>query len=228
METIPLLNNPAWYALQTTHRHLALGTADVQRYPATVLPFIAYKHGTTAALSDLEPWLAPQESVYIVGALPALPDGWEVTGRLECMQMVCRELTPVPPRYPAVIHSLSPADLPELKALIDEVQPGFFKKETPLAGQYYGIREAGKLVAVAGERLRLTGLTEVSAVCTLPAFTGKGYAQQLVAHVSSRAQERGTLPFLQVLSSNARAIGVYEMLGFKKSNDIIFWKLQCP
>src|SRR5260370_21230789 len=81
-------------------------------------------------------------------------------------------------------------------------------------GTYLGIRHAGKLVAMAGERMKVPGWTEVSAVCTHPDHTGHGYARMLMAEVMRRIRSRGETPFLHVREDNVRAIELYRRLGF--------------
>ena len=68
---------------------------------------------------------------------------------------------------------------------------------------------------MAGERLRLTGFTEISAVCTHPEFRGRGFASALVAALVAKIVERGEVPFLHVKRDNADAVHVYEKLGFR-------------
>jgi len=67
---------------------------------------------------------------------------------------------------------------------------------------------------MAGERLKVPGYTEISAVCTHPDHTGKGYARVLMAELMQRIHERGETAFLHVRQDNTRAIEVYERLGF--------------
>ena len=74
----------------------------------------------------------------------------------------------------------------------------------------------GKLVAMAGERLKIPGYTEVSAVCTHPEHTGHGYARILMAEVMRRIVGRGETPLLHVREDNGRAIELYERLGFTR------------
>jgi predicted GNAT family acetyltransferase len=68
---------------------------------------------------------------------------------------------------------------------------------------------------MAGERQKLPGYTEVSAVCTHPDFQGRGYARILISAVAQKILERGEIPMLHVREDNAGAIRVYEKLGFK-------------
>jgi ribosomal protein S18 acetylase RimI-like enzyme len=83
-------------------------------------------------------------------------------------------------------------------------------------GDYYGIKKDNRLVAMAGERLKLDGYTEVSGVCTHPDYRTRGYGRGLTALVSHRIQEKGDIPFLQVKEENVGAIRIYEKMGFKK------------
>jgi predicted GNAT family acetyltransferase len=69
---------------------------------------------------------------------------------------------------------------------------------------------------MAGERLKVPGHTEVSAVCTHPEHTGKGYAAVLMAEVMRRIRKRGETPFLHVRADNERAIKIYKRLGFRE------------
>src|SRR5207245_10762538 len=70
--------------------------------------------------------------------------------------------------------------------------------------------------AMASERLRLPGHSEISAVCTHPEYQGRGYASFLIKMLVEHIRSRGELPFLHVRSANTRAIQVYERLGFWK------------
>jgi predicted GNAT family acetyltransferase len=99
--------------------------------------------------------------------------------------------------------------------LVELTKPGPFAKRTPELGSYLGIREAAKLVAMAGERLKPFGYTEISAVCTHPDYQGRGYASSLVSILIRRITKRNETPFLHVRTENVNAIRVYEKLGFK-------------
>ena len=114
---------------------------------------------------------------------------------------------------PQVIE-LSVADSAEMIELTTLTKPGPFSTRTHELGTYLGIRHAGKLVAMAGERLKVPGFTEVSAVCTYPKHTGHGYARILMSEVMRRIRGRGETPFLHVREDNVRAIALYGRLGF--------------
>ncbi|MBN9308687.1 GNAT family N-acetyltransferase, partial [Devosia sp.] len=80
----------------------------------------------------------------------------------------------------------------------------------------------GRLMAMAGERMRMDGLTEVSAVCTWPEFRGRGLAATLVSFVAAQIAREGRTPFLHVKQENAGAKSIYERLGFRICRQIIF------
>jgi len=113
-------------------------------------------------------------------------------------------------------QELGPNDSPDMVELATLTKPGPFGTRTHELGTYLGVRREGKLVAMAGERLKIPGYTEVSAVCTHPAHTGKGYAQALMSEIMRRIVSRGETPLLHVREDNHRAVRVYEKLGFRK------------
>ena len=114
------------------------------------------------------------------------------------------------------IVELGAKDSPDMMALTALTKPGPFNQRTHELGTYLGIRHDGKLVAMAGERLKVPGYTEVSAVCTHPEHTGHGYARILTTEVMRRIRSRGETPFLHVREDNVRAIELYERLGFSQ------------
>jgi predicted GNAT family acetyltransferase len=137
---------------------------------------------------------------------------WEPLGVLPLHQMVCAE----PLESPKLeVIPLSPADVPEMLQLVEATQPGPFAPRTIELGRYVGVRDRGRLVAMAGERLSLEGYTEVSAVCTDPEFRGQGLGEGLVRVIGSGIQRAGRIPFLHVLEANLGAIGLYQKLGFE-------------
>ncbi len=99
--------------------------------------------------------------------------------------------------------------------LVGRTEPGPFLGRTIELGRYIGIRSDGELVAMAGERFRFQGWTEISAVCTAPELRGHGLASRLIATLLADIDERSERVFLHVLASNTAAIRLYEELGFR-------------
>jgi predicted GNAT family acetyltransferase len=126
----------------------------------------------------------------------------------------------------ARVEGLTAEHAPAMVALTDVAFPGYFRRETYRMGSYYGIYVDGELVAMAGERLAVPGFREISAVCTHPAHTGRGYAAQLMSHVMRTHVAKGLGTFLHVAAANQRAIDLYQRLGFVKRRSVLFHHLQ--
>jgi predicted GNAT family acetyltransferase len=133
--------------------------------------------------------------------------------------MVCENGHATPNSSAPEMVELGDKDSPEMLELTALTKPGPFGRRTHELGYYVGIRAAGKLVAMAGERMKVPGYTEVSAVCTHPDHLGKGYAAALMTEVMRSIRGRGEKPFLHVRSDNSRAIAIYERLGFRKRSE---------
>lgn len=221
--TQPLLN-PYYQALCTEQAPIALINGPARRFPADVIPFAALEHETPAAMHALVDLLDPGETLYVTAnQLPAHP-------AIEHLQA----LPGLQFHYPAdpetisaseislEIRQLSAADAPAMVALTDAAFPGFFRTRTYTLGDYFGIHRDGQLIAMAGERLCLPGLRELSAICTHPSHTGQGYAARLSRHLLHHHAAQGLRSFLHVLADNHRAIALYERLGFINTTPILF------
>jgi predicted GNAT family acetyltransferase len=207
------LDNPIWHALTSTHAHLAEGNALAKRYPLHLAPFAAVREQTPEAFAALARALHPEgmAALFIAPLEPALP-GWTHLRTFEVVQMTCEKLEPT--SEPEMIE-LETRDVPEMLELIRLTEPGPFKERANELGKFYGVRQDGKLVAMAGERIRLTGFTEISAVCTHPDYQRRGLARGLMHRISREILARDEVPFLHVFAGNSNAIRAYETLGFK-------------
>jgi ribosomal protein S18 acetylase RimI-like enzyme len=123
------------------------------------------------------------------------------------------------------VSTMGAGQVPDMVALTDLVFPDFFRPRTLDMGSYYGIYDGARLAAMAGERMRLDGYQELSAICTHPDYTGRGYAQRLIGVLVNSAFDRGFTPFLHVYADNARAIGVYRKMAFVDRTVLPFWAL---
>ncbi|WP_327319502.1 GNAT family N-acetyltransferase [Streptomyces sp. NBC_01235] len=206
------LDNAVWAALVGPHSHLAARVGRAARYPADVYDFAALADpGDPAAWADLLTLVGPGTPVRIK-PVQRVPDGWEVIGGGEGVQLVATEEFRTEPASEAV--RLGPDDVPEILDLVARTRPGPFLQRTIALGTYLGIRHQGRLIAMAGERVRLPGWTEISAVCTDPGHRGKGLATRLIRAVGAGIRDRGDTPFLHAAADNTAAIRLYESLGF--------------
>jgi ribosomal protein S18 acetylase RimI-like enzyme len=208
-----------WGALTTGHEHLALVLGRVRKYPADVAPFAAFAADLPEheAATELYSLMEPGEMCYVIADKTlVLIDGLASEGELPTVQMAWPEDRPIPEAGDGgrEIVPLSCDDAPEMMELIEIAFPGFFRSRTCQMGPYSGVRENGRLIAMAGDRLVTDKLREVSGVCTHPEHTGRGLATQLILHKLREHRERGFGSFLHAAASNTRAIPIYERLGF--------------
>ncbi|MGW1783305.1 GNAT family N-acetyltransferase [Streptomyces sp. NPDC002143] len=221
-----VLDNPARAALAGPHARFAERRGRVLRYPVDVSPWLALPDEPVGDdWADLAALAGAGAEVALAGFGGEVPDGWEVTFRMEGVQFVDDGLAAAPD--PEAIR-LGPADVPEILDLIARTQPGPFEARTIELGTYLGIRRDGALVAMAGERLHPPGWTEISAVCTDPAFRGEGLATRLILAVAHGIRERGETPFLHTSAGNVNAIRLYESLGFRLRRRTTFLAARVP
>jgi len=209
------LDRPAWHALTTRQSGLAIGNARAVRLESTYGLFAAAADPSPASLQALADIVPEEGQVGMVEAVdwPAIP-GVMNQPPAPVAQMVAGDLTHVAPDGYEVVD-LTPDDAAEIFALARLTQPGPFFKQTHRLGDFVGVRVDGVLAAMAGERMKLPGFTEVSAVCTHPDHRGKGYAAGLMGVVAQRIEARGETPFLHVYPGNEGAIRIYEKLGYR-------------
>lgn len=213
---MPALDNVIWQALTTRHARFAEGFGRARRFVREVSPLTAFEVENPegyAALASLV-GAGGTAALFLDGAYEPRP-GWELVAGGPMLQMVCENGGERAQSDSPEIVRLGVTDSPEMLELATLTKPGPFGSRTHELGAYVGIRREGKLVAMAGERLKVPGYTEVSAVCTHPEHTGKGYARLLMTEIMRGIRDRGEIPFLHVRSGNTRAIGVYEQLGFR-------------
>jgi predicted GNAT family acetyltransferase len=154
-------------------------------------------------------------------AIPFVPVGWEEHFSASCWQMVAGDLE-APSGLDLV--RLEPGDAAEMLALTELTEPGPFLKRTSELGRYVGLRRDDRLLAMAGERFRVPGYVEISAVCTHPDARGEGLASELTLDVAQSIRAAGDTPFLHVLETNENAIRLYRKLGFeiRRKIDVVF------
>jgi predicted GNAT family acetyltransferase len=209
-----LLDRPVWASL--THApHLADGDDLARRFRRDVNLFASACDDSIISLAALRELVPEGESVYVLQA-PAIcvPDGLLVVRAAQGVQMLAAR--PIAREDgDCTVVELGDADAPEMLALAQLTEPGPFLARTHTMGRFMGVRINGRLAAMAGERMRFPGFTEVSGVCTHPDFRGRGLAGQLSSVIAYAIQQRGEQPFLHAWTSNHAAIALYERLGFE-------------
>ncbi|WP_007025004.1 GNAT family N-acetyltransferase [Saccharomonospora iraqiensis] len=232
------LDDPVGGSLRGHHAHLArrLGQA------ATYLPDVA----TFATLptepkpddwAELARLLGRGELADLFSHPATPPPDWEPVFSLEGRQMILPDDTgPAEPSASEAdsgmadsgVVELGADDVPEMLDLVTRTRPGPFRPRTHELGTYLGVRDHGSLVAMAGERLRPPGWTEISAVCTAPEARGRGHAARLIGALVARITARGDHPFLHAAETNTGAIALYRRLGFTTRTPVTFRGFRIP
>ncbi|MEJ7746513.1 MAG: GNAT family N-acetyltransferase [Luteimonas sp.] len=218
------LDNPFWSLLRTRHRALAKCVGDVARYPPEYAPFLGVVSAGMDVSAAIASLVEPDETVYLLGVAPTLPDGWQLEAYRPLAQMICT--TPLPVIDGPDIIELSGAHRADVLALTALVYPHYFRPRTMDMGRYFGMYQDGRLAAMIGERLGTDAHTEMSAICTHPDFHGRGYARRLTAMLTNDTLDHRRTPFLHVSHENIRAKQVYGQIGYRHRCDIPFWSLQ--
>ncbi|MEU1463189.1 GNAT family N-acetyltransferase [Streptomyces sp. NPDC005727] len=226
-----VLDDPVGESLRGHHAHLARRFGRAAGYLPDVATFCAVSADPDPAeWADLARLLGPGELADMFSCPAAPPPDWEPVFTLEGRQMTWPGGRSAPPRPEAgaEVLELGPDSVPEMLSLVERTRPGPFRPRTPELGTYLGIRDNGRLVAMAGERLRPPGWTEISAVCTAPEARGRGHAARLIEALVARVVERGERPFLHVAEANTGAIALYERLGFTSRERVTFRGFRTP
>jgi len=213
------LDNAVWTALTTKQAQHVQSSALARRFPPEMTVLGALADNTAMAFDSLAQLIQRDAVTLYFTSPPQIPTGWEIVRAVELHQMV--QETEAPPSAsnfaaPDVIE-LTPADVPEMSVLYTATRPGrTLCSRIQKLGQFLGIREDGKLVAMGGLRLHLPGYRDITTVATLPSHEGRGYATAIVRALIERIRSRGDRPFLTVRSDNTRAVDIYHRLGFKE------------
>jgi ribosomal protein S18 acetylase RimI-like enzyme len=207
------LDNPILAALTSKHAKLAVKKNNVLMYrPGTFIMVGApeISETTIKTLSELVP---SEGFAGFMGFSPDMDPYFHQQAAIPAYQMVSETVS----EYNKVEYvELGMSDAKEMMELVELTKPGspFFPGMFQL-GKYIGVKEDEKLVAMAGERVKLDGYTEIALVCTHPDYRRRGFAASLSGVLMKEIIDSGEKPFLHVMTHNAPAIKLYEKLGFK-------------
>lgn len=208
------LDRPVWNSLISHRAAFALGEGPARRFGPQYGPLSGARDASPESLAALAALPCDDAGLLMLEADPVpAPPGMAVAAEAVGVQMVADRLIAADSDLAWV--DLTDEDAPEMLALATLTKPGPFAAETHRLGQFIGVKQDGVLIAMAGERLRLPGHTEVSGVCTHPDHRGRGYAAALMRAVMARILATGETPFLHAYASNTGAIALYETLGFR-------------
>lgn len=211
---IRLLDNIVWHSLAGAQAKFASGTSVARRYARGFSAIIGFADAERPDFDALAPYCEPGEHFYCGAWTGPVPAGWQMHADTKGLQMLWDADVPAAdPELAAV--PLDASHVPQMMELVALRPPGPFAARTHELGQYYGVFDGTRLVAMAGERMEAGPLREVSGVCTHPDFQGRGLARRLIATIVRQQIGRGQIPFLHVMRDNVHAWRIYERMGFR-------------
>jgi GNAT superfamily N-acetyltransferase len=213
-----VLDDVVWHALSGPQAHLAATSPDggtARRYLDGVAPFCGVERLDDHGWAELAALVGPRGvAVFLRGHVEPAPAGWTELVREPARQYVASDH--VDPRtVGAEVVELSAADALDMVALAAASEPGPFGPKGYLTGRWFGIRRAGRLIAMAGERMRVEGYGEVSGVCVDESARGEGLGAVVTLAAVHGIRERGDVPMLHVRAGNGPGERLYERLGFQ-------------
>lgn len=210
-----VLDNPIYNALISGHKDFAKGGEKVKYYMEDIASFAGLKTYSAANFEELYQISLPESLFVVFSVIPLqIPKNWNVVNTIEMYQMVYPGK--VIPQGEDIAHRrLAENNVAEMMDLVNLTKPGPFLERTIALGNYVGIFDEDKLIAMAGHRFNPTPYREISAVCTHPNHLGKGHSFALLNEQLKRILTDGEIPFLHVKQDNLGAIKLYEKLGFE-------------
>lgn len=221
-----VLDNPIYYSLNSAHQQFSKSANEVNYYQSDIAPFAGLKDNSLTNFNTLFNCSEP-ESTFVVFTPTTyeIPERWKLLTQINMFQMVY-EHPNVPSGNESDFEDLSEANVVEMIELVKLTEPGPFRTNTIILGDYIGVFKTEKLVSMAGHRFHPAPYIEISAVCTHPDHLGKGYAYQLLREQIKRILEKSQIPFLHVRNDNVAAVKLYQKLGFVIRTDMIAYVLQ--
>ena len=213
------LENIIWRSLSGTHRRLSVGTARTRRYVRDFPAMFGFADPASADFESFGAHCEPGDHLYCTEWTGPAPEGWSVDFDGKVVAMLWRGNRPVLDHSIAVTP-LDESHVEEMRALARLTRPGPFAQKPMELGDWIGVFDAGRLVAMAGERLHAGTFHEVSGICTHPDAQGRGLARAVTLAMVRRQLDRGETPFLHVMPENARARTLYERIGFEVEREV--------
>ena len=215
-----LLDNIVWHALTGAHARFSAGGDAARRYARGFSPILGFADQARPNFAALTDFCEAGEHFYTDGWLGIAPEGWRIELEATMFKMIWEADVPADDPAPDAVplgveHAAQALELAEL------TRPGPFGPRTIELGDYFGVFDGGRLIAMAGERMHAGALREISGVCTLPDHQGRGLARRLMLKLIRRQMQRLETPFLHVMSSNVGARQLYERMGFRNYKESV-------
>ncbi|MHC4519830.1 MAG: GNAT family N-acetyltransferase [Planctomycetota bacterium] len=172
-----------------------------------------------ALLGEVRPLLPKRFHAHLSpGVEEALRGSYEIESHGGHYKMALRDIWPMGEIDCSAVEQLKEADLNALLEFYNGSYPGNWFDERMLeTKQYFGLRQGGRLVSVAGvhvysQRYRVAALGNIG---TDPAHRNRGYGRRVTARLCQALLEDVDHIGLNVKADNEAAIRCYRSLGFE-------------
>jgi ribosomal protein S18 acetylase RimI-like enzyme len=221
-----VLDNPVYHAMTSGNANLSLGTSTARYFPASISPFAGLADYSEACFGELAVVLPPERGAAVVSPDDiVIPASWKINYHGLGLQMMGERA-----RGPSLADwefvPLGPGHVPQMVHLAKLTNPGPFGERTIDFGNFVGVFDGDRLMAMSGQRLHPTPYIEISGVCTHPDYAGRGLGAALTYYQVDRIRAMGEVPILHVWAHNVRAIRLYEKLGFVTRRELHFNMIQ--
>ena len=208
-----LLDNITWHSLNGPHARFAAGRGAARRYASGYSAIVGFARPEQPDFAALAEICAVDEPLYCPEWTGDAPEGWCIRAQMPAFRMTWQAAMPGTDAFPQAVP-LGPQHAAQALELAQLTNPGPFGIRTLELGDYFGWFDAGRLVAMVGERMSAGPYREVSGICTHPDFRGRGLARRLTLKLVRRQLQRGEIPFLHVMADNTAARRLYCDMGF--------------
>jgi ribosomal protein S18 acetylase RimI-like enzyme len=215
-----LLDNIVWHALSGPQKKFSVGTEEIRRFAPGFSPIIGFAVADSPNLNALVPFCDAGEHFYCGEWSGPAPKGWQIEEESTMFRMVWEGSMPAPDDADDAIQ-LGPQHAAQAFELATLTRPGPFALRTIELGDYFGVFEGDRLLAMGGERFYAGSYREISGVCTRPEFQGRGFARRLMNKLIRRQMQRNETPFLHVMRDNTHARDLYKRMGFRDYRETV-------
>lgn len=213
------LDNPVYHALRGPHLSFARQQGAASRYDPDVSAFAGLPDvPDETSWNDIRSLVSDRPFILIRDHFD-VPRGWTQVFSGQGLQYTAENVVG---EYFPQARPLDTHDVVAMTDLVERTRPGPFEPRTIELGNYVGVFDGDRLIAMAGNRFRLKGYREISAVCTDPEYRGRGLAAFVVRHLVALTASQGDTSFLHVAETNTSAIALYERLGFTRRRVVTF------
>jgi ribosomal protein S18 acetylase RimI-like enzyme len=212
----PLAPQAAWYGALRGERVCALALLY-----AGLQPPVLFLMGEPTGLALLLSTTIREREVYVNSLpehLPIVAAHYSYAEPAEMRRMAVTSLCFRPDPRAGLAERLTPGSQAEIQRLFSASGWSViaFGPDQLSSGSYFGVREGGRLVAVAGTHVvdPVHRLAAVGNVFTHPERRERGYAGACTSRVTEELLRQGMDVVLNVKAGNAPALHVYHRLGY--------------